>query len=88
MLGLPCILPAMREAGGIRKRCKRDNAPWQAHALTFSCFKGRAFLSPDRTRNFFATAVNLARSRHGFHVWPYAVTPEHCHLLLWPAREE
>jgi putative transposase len=70
-----------------RKTCRRWNAPWDAHELTFSCFRRRAFLGKDRTRHYLAEAVNRARTIHGFHVWAYVMMPEHVHLLIWPGAE-
>ncbi len=73
---------------GIRKTCRRWNTPWEAHELTFSCYRRQPFLTRDRTRQYLAQAVRLAREKHGFHLWAYVVMPEHVHLLLWPAAEE
>ena len=73
--------------GAIRKRCQRFNAPWDAHELTFSCYRGREFLSRDRTRVYFVEAVNKAREKHAFDVWAYVIMPEHVHLLIWPREE-
>jgi putative transposase len=73
---------------GYRKRCKRFNIPWDAHELTFSCYRRRALLSRDRTRNYLAQAVALARNVHSFDVWAYVVMPEHVHLLVWPRRDD
>lgn len=67
-----------------RKTCERWNEQWQAHGLTFSCFHRRQFLRRDRTREYFVEAVNRARNKHEFHVWAYAIMPEHIHLLIWP----
>ena len=76
---------AMQDGETVRKRCQRWNTPWQAHGLTFSCYRRQAFLSKDRTRGYLADAVNRARETHGFHVWAYVFMPEHVHLLIWPA---
>ncbi len=70
-----------------RKTCQRWNVPWDAHELTFSCYRRQAFLSKDRTRKYLADAVNRARAKMGFHVWAYVMMPEHAHLLIWPAKE-
>ncbi|HUS90764.1 MAG TPA: transposase [Phycisphaerae bacterium] len=77
----------MRQGKLVRKTCKRYNAPWDAHALTFSCFRQKAFLSRDRTREYLAQAIAAAKQTHGFHVWAYVIMPEHVHLLLLPAAE-
>ncbi|MBL9081822.1 MAG: transposase [Planctomycetales bacterium] len=69
---------------GHRKRRRSYNIPGHAHALTFSCFQRRKFLSKDRTRQWFVEALEAARQKLGFHVWAYVVMPEHAHVLIWP----
>ncbi|MDX1968181.1 MAG: transposase, partial [Planctomycetaceae bacterium] len=66
------------------KRCRRDNEVGHAHALTFSCFQRRPFLSRDRSRLWFLRALEAARDRHAFDLWAWCIMPEHVHLLLWP----
>ena len=78
----------MQDGEIIRKKCQRWNTPWQAHGLTFSCYRRQAFLSKDRTRGYLADAINRAREDHAFHVWAYVMMPEHVHLLIWPAKEK
>src|SRR5690349_16320451 len=67
-----------------RKKCRRINDPGHAHALTFSCFQRRPFLSKDRSRQWLVDSIAAARRKHGFHVWAYVIMPEHVHLLIWP----
>lgn len=69
-----------------RKRCIRDNEPGVAHALTFSCFRRRAFLDKDRTRQWFADALANAREKLNFDIWAYVIMPEHCHVLVHPRK--
>jgi putative transposase len=71
-----------------RKTCKRFNEPGHAHALTFSCFHRRAFLSKDRSRLWFTDALDRARLKHKLHDWAYVIMPEHAHLLIWPTDPE
>jgi putative transposase len=59
-----------------------------AHALTFSCFQRRPFLSKDRSRAWLIEAIDRARQLHRFHVWAYVIMPEHAHLLVWPAEPD
>ena len=66
------------------KKCRRYNEPGHAHALTFSCFHRRPFLSKDRSRRWFLRALEIARERHEFDLWAYCIMPEHVHLLLYP----
>ena len=70
------------------KTCRRWNVPWQAHELTFSCYRGHAFLSRPRTCEYLAKAILQAQVKHGFSVWGYVFMPEHAHLLIWPQREQ
>jgi putative transposase len=70
-----------------RKRCERWNDLWDAHELTFSCFRRKPFLLSDRTRSYLAEAVMTARQKFAFDVWAYAIMPEHMHLLVWPREE-
>ena len=70
----------------IRKTCRRYNEPGHAHELTFSCFRRRAFLSKDRTRDWLAEAIVRAKAKHTFHLWAYVFMLEHAHLLIWPSE--
>ncbi|QDV38862.1 REP-associated tyrosine transposase [Tautonia plasticadhaerens] len=69
-----------------RKRCRRDDEPGHAHALTFSCSRRLPLLSRDRTRRWLVEAIEEARSRACFDLWAYVIMPEHAHLLLWPGE--
>ncbi|OAI50936.1 hypothetical protein AYO44_17385 [Planctomycetaceae bacterium SCGC AG-212-F19] len=71
-----------------RKTCQRYNVPGDAHAITFSCFRRQAFLSKDRSRQWFVEAIERARERLHFHVWAYVIMPEHAHMLVWPTEKE
>ena len=66
------------------KTCRRIDAPGDAHALTFTCFQGRPFLSRDRSRLWMIESIERARAHHGFHLWSYVLMPEHVHLLIVP----
>ena len=70
-----------------RKRCRRWNDPWDAHELTFSCYRGRKFLLSERTRGYLVEAVAKAREKHAFDVWAYVIMPEHVYLLIWPRQQ-
>jgi putative transposase len=70
-----------------RKTCKRYNHPGHAHALTFSCFQRRPFLSRDRSRQWLIEAIDRARDKQHFHVWAYVLMPEHAHVLLRPLED-
>jgi putative transposase len=70
-----------------RKRCHRYNFPGNAHELTFGCFRGRPFLSKDRTRGYLVDAIIAAKHKHVFDLWAYVFMPEHVHLLICPREE-
>jgi putative transposase len=68
----------------VEKRRKRDNKPGEARELTFCCYSGYAFLSRERTREWFREALEDARTKFGFEIWAYVLMPEHVHLLVNP----
>lgn len=63
------------------------NDPGDAHELTFSCYRGFAFLTDDRTRQWLAESIDQAREDLEFHLWAYVVMPEHVHLIAYPLRQ-
>jgi len=74
----------MRTADGPRKKIKHHNVPGDAHYLTFSCYRGIALLSKDRTRQWFVDGLAHARGRQHFDLWAWVIMPEHVHLLICP----
>ena len=70
-----------------RKLCRRWDIPWQAHCLTFSCFKRMALLKSDRARLWTLEALDLGRRKGMYHLWAYVIMPEHVHLVLLPLGE-
>lgn len=62
------------------------NEPGHAHELTFSCFRGFAFLKAERTCQWLADAIDAARKELDFALWAYVFMPEHVHLLIYPRR--
>jgi len=70
-----------------RKTCRRYNFPGNAHELTFSCFRGRPFLSKDRTCGYLVDAIIAAKHKHAFDLWAYVFMLEHVHLLICPHEE-
>ncbi len=71
-----------------RKRCRRYNSPGNAHELTFSCYRNRAFLSSDRTCQYLADSIIRARQKHDFDLWAYVFMPDHAHLLICPRKPD
>ena len=67
-----------------RKRCRRYDAPGDAHALTFSCYRRLPLLSRDRTREWLVEAIEQARACERFYLWAYVILPEHVHVLIRP----
>ncbi|MBL7223295.1 MAG: transposase [Candidatus Brocadiae bacterium] len=67
-----------------RKTRKRFDGFGDARELTFSCHERRAFLSADRTREYFCDAVLAACERYPFELWAYVIMPEHIHMIIWP----
>jgi putative transposase len=74
----------MRTADGPRKKVKHYDLPGDAHYLTFSCYRGLALLSKDRTRQWFVDGLAQAREKHHFDLWAWVIMPEHVHLLICP----
>ena len=70
-----------------RKRCQRYNFAGNAHELTFSCFRNRAFLKSERTCTCLVDAIVAAKAKDAFDVWAYVFMPEHIHILICPRRE-
>ncbi|MFH0980433.1 MAG: transposase [Planctomycetota bacterium] len=66
------------------KTCRRQDEPGHVHALTFSCFKRRPFLSRERSCLWFLDALAAARQKHRFDLWAYVLMPEHVHLVILP----
>ena len=69
------------------KKLIRFNTPGSAHGLSFTCYRNRRFLSSDRTRLYFAEALQGAGIKHNFDLWAYVVMPEHVHLVIFPGSE-
>jgi len=84
---LKCYSESMEIGETHRKKCRRYNLPGNAHELTFSCFRGRPFLTKDRTRRFLVEAILEAKRKHSFDLWAHVVMPEHVHMLLCPREE-
>jgi putative transposase len=69
-----------------RKQCNRFDVPWEAHALTFSCFRRRPFLVGKRSPAWLLESLDAARNKGLFDLWAYVIMPEHVHLVLLPAE--
>jgi putative transposase len=83
----PCgSIPGMKIHRGHRKLVKHDDAPGEAHELTFSCYRRLQLLRFDSRCELLAESVDAAMSRHGYELLAYAFMPEHVHLLVLPAE--
>ncbi len=71
-----------------RKRCKRYNHPFHLHALTFSCFHSKPFLTQRTICDKLAESLTNACARHDVALWAYVFMPEHVHLLVRPRKAE
>ena len=67
-------------------RRRQYNDPGHAHELTFSCYNRFKFLAAERTCQWLADELELARTKLGFHLWAYVFMPEHVHLIVYPIR--
>ncbi len=70
-----------------RKLRRSSDDPRAAHALTFSCFRRQPFLIRERSCQWLADAIKLARARHALDLWAYVFMPNHVHLILWPRTD-
>jgi putative transposase len=70
-----------------RKRCRRLDEPWQAHHLTFSCFRRQPFFLGRQSPDWFLECLDTARRLAGFDLWAYVIMPEHVHLVILPHDE-
>lgn len=69
------------------KTCRRFDEPGDAHALTFTCFKGQPFLAKDRSRQWMIDSIERARQKHQFDLWAYVIMLEHVHLVIRPKED-
>ncbi len=70
--------------GRIRKLRRSSDDAAAAHALTFSCFHRRPFLTRERACIGLVDALERARHDQQFDLWASVVMPEHVHIVLWP----
>jgi REP element-mobilizing transposase RayT len=67
---------------------KAIDAPGHAHELTFSCYQRFPFLKTERTCQWLADAIQVARAKHSFDLWAFVIMPEHVHLIVRPRQAE
>ena len=63
------------------------NVPFQAHALTFSCYRRLPFLDDPAAARAFLACLDQARRDVEFELHAYVVMPEHCHLIVRSRKE-
>ena len=69
---------------GHRKRIKHDDAPGEAHELTFSCYCRMQLLRLESRCKLLAESIDRAIDRHDYQLLAYVFMPEHVHLLVLP----
>ena len=69
-----------------RKRRKVYNTPYDAHFLTFSCYRRQPFLSGDLAPRWFLECLDLSRHETAFDLWAFVIMPEHVHLVIAPGE--
>jgi putative transposase len=67
----------------LKKRRRRYDELFQPRESTFSCYRRFAFLSRDRSRQWFCDALANGRERFGFQIWAYVIMPEHVHGIVY-----
>ncbi|HEY6564152.1 MAG TPA: hypothetical protein VIY86_06620 [Pirellulaceae bacterium] len=67
-----------------RPHRRNYNEPGHAHELTFSCYHRFQFLKSERTCQWLAEAIDVARAKFCFDLWAYVFMPEHAHLVVHP----
>jgi hypothetical protein len=85
---LPSRINSDTIAGMGTQHRKHFNDAGHAHELTFSCYRGLAFLKRERTRRCLADAIQESRENWQFDLWAYVVMPEHVHLVVRPREAE
>ena len=60
------------------------NDPGDAHELTFSCYRGYQFMRAERTCQWMATSIDIARVSLETDLWAFVFMPEHVHLIVHP----
>jgi putative transposase len=61
---------------------KRYQQSGDFHFLTFSCYHRSPYFATPESRDCFEQALEQIRKSYVFHVFGYAVMPEHVHLLV------
>ena len=78
----------MRDPNPNWKRRLARNVPGQAHELTFSTFKKLPVLTLPGIAETFLQCLNEARQKADFLLHAYVVMPDHCHLVIYPNKED
>jgi len=64
-------------------RPKRLNIPGHSHFVTFSTYKKRTYLMPERTRDIVLEALQKALQTHHVSCSGFVVMPDHVHAILF-----
>ena len=71
-----------------RKRLKHINEPYNAHEITFSCYKGMPLLSSNLARRWVIEALKSGRVKMDYSIIAFVIMPEHIHLIVFPNNSE
>ncbi len=71
-----------------RKKIRHYNEPYQAHELTFSCYKRLPLLSDERTCLLLIDALNSARQKTKYSILAFMIMPNHVHVIVYPHEPE
>jgi putative transposase len=72
----------------VPSRLHRYQTQGHDHFITFSCYQRLPLLNNNPARITFENALEKVRARHDFHVFGYALMPEHVHLLVSEPKEK
>jgi len=64
-------------------RPKRIHIPGHRHFVTFTTYKRRAYLNPDRTRDIVVEVLQKALTTHHAFCAGFVVMPDHVHAILF-----
>ncbi len=69
------------------KTLKHFNEPYQAHEITFSCYRKYSLLSHDKSQTWLLEAIESARKKHNYSLLAFVIMPDHAHLIVFPWEE-
>lgn len=67
-----------------RRTLRRFEHPNHLRFITFSTYHFVPLMRNPLVADLMVECIDRSRKRHGFHLFAFAVMPEHVHLLMWP----